>query len=282
MHRSWAAIVGAATLGVFLCAAAGEPTTAPTTQAMYSIQGTVVIDAGFELQKPDLTRVVVYLDSDSVLDRMPHAALHPSVAQENKSFVPNFMVIPKGTDVEFPNWDHFSHNVFSRSAAAPPFDLDRYPYGQSKSRWFDHDGIIQVFCNIHPFMKAVIFVAPNAFAVRADSAGHFEISGVPPGQYQLCVWSERCQPVRQAVEVGASAASVTVEMHESRSSILTNDPPRRTESYGVARGLGVKREVLNLPVVRDSHAAPATETAGGPATMPATEPAGEPSAQEKQ
>src|SRR5271155_4960171 len=147
--------MGAAALALSLCAATGEPTTGPATRPTFSIHGTVKIEDGLNLQGTDLSRVVVYLDSDKVLDEIPHAALHPTVAQENKSFVPNLLVIPKGTEVEFPNWDHFSHNVFSRSAAAPPFDLDRYPYGQSKSRRFDHDGIVQVFCNIHPFMKAI-------------------------------------------------------------------------------------------------------------------------------
>jgi plastocyanin len=273
IYNGWAAVIGGAALALSLCTVAGEPTTEPATQPTFSIRGTVKIEADLVLQKPDLTRVVVYLDSDKVLDQVPHAMLHPAVAQENKSFVPNFLVIPKGTEVEFPNWDHFSHNVFSRSAAAPPFDLDRYPYGQSKSRRFDHDGIVQVFCNIHPFMKAIIFIAPNGFATRADTAGQFELSGIPQGQYQLCIWSERCDQVREPVTVGPDSPDVTVTMRESRSSILANDPPRRPQSYGVARGLGVKREVLNLPVVRDSHPAPTSEAASAPATMPSTDPA---------
>lgn len=56
--------------------------------------------------------------------------------------------------MEFPNWDNFRHNVFSKSKAAPPFDLERYPYGESKSYQFTKLGVVQIFCNIHPNMRA--------------------------------------------------------------------------------------------------------------------------------
>jgi hypothetical protein len=90
--------------------------------------------------------------------------------------------------------------------------------------------------------------------------------------------------MREPVTVGPDCPDVTVTMHESRSSILANDPPHRPQSYGVARGLGVKREVLNLPVVHDSHPAPTadprlTDVAQIPATMPATMPTTAPAAQ---
>jgi hypothetical protein len=54
----------------------------------------------------------------------------------------------------------------------------------------------------------------------------------------------------------ADEADFTLD--EDGSSVLENDPPRRDQNYGVARGLGVKREPLNLPVVEESHPAPST------------------------
>src|SRR5262249_15996809 len=137
--------------------AKAEPTTAPTTQsAGVAVHGRVTVSGGFALQKPDLTRVVVYLASDPTLDAIPNPVEHPTVAQKNKAFVPNFIAVDRGTSVEFPNWDNFDHNVFSRSKAAPAFDLDRYPRGQSKTRTFDKVGVVQIFCNIHPSMRAIV------------------------------------------------------------------------------------------------------------------------------
>ena len=249
-------------LGPVAFTSADAPSTQPasTQPSVGTIQGRVSIGGGFDFQKPDLSRVVVYLASDPVLDAMPIPSERPQVAQQHKAFVPNFLAVPCGTWVEFPNWDHFDHNVFSRSKAAPAFDLDRYPYGQSKSRQFDKVGVVQVFCNIHPFMRAMIVVTPNKFFTRADSEGRFEIKDVPPGQYDLVAWQERCGEQHHPIRVVAGQApELSLVLDENRASILANDPPERRGGYGVERGLGVKRERLDLPVVKDAHPAPPPE-----------------------
>src|ERR1700683_5334845 len=123
---------------------AATATTGPSTQPQLQpgcITGKVAISSLWNLHKPDLAHVVVYLASDPALDAVP-SAVTAEVAQRDKAFVPRFLVIARNTTVEFPNWDHFDHNVFSRSRAAPAFDLDRYAYGMSKSRQFQSAGVI--------------------------------------------------------------------------------------------------------------------------------------------
>jgi plastocyanin len=238
-----------------------KPTTAPTTApatrpAGVPLRGRVSMSGGLAIQKPDMTRIVIYLASDPVLDAVPRLIDHATVAQQNKTFSPTFSVISRGTDVEFPNWDNFDHNVFSRSKAAPAFDLDRYPRGQSKGRIFDKVGVVQVFCNIHPSMRAIIFVTPNSYFCRADAEGNFELSAVPPGHYELVAWHERCGEARQTVDVSAdSAPEVSISLSENRQSIVAHDLGTHDAGYGVERGLGIKRDRLDLPVVPDAHPA---------------------------
>src|SRR4051812_33962631 len=100
---------------------ATQPMTPSTQPARVAVAGHVTIATGWGAAKPDLARVVVYLASDATLDAEPMETLATPVviAQRDKTFVPNFVVVPRGTDVDFPNWDRFDHNVFSRSAAAP-------------------------------------------------------------------------------------------------------------------------------------------------------------------
>jgi plastocyanin len=229
------------------------PSTAPSVQ---TIRGTVDFDGLLSFQKPNLSRVVVYLSSSPALDAVPVPDAPYTVAQQNRAFVPNFLVVPKGAQVEFPNWDHFDHNVFSRSAAAPAFDLDRYPYGYSKTKHFDKVGVVQLFCNIHPNMRAIILVTPNTFFTRVDASGRFELTGIPPGDYELVAWNDRTGEQRQSVEVEANATvDVAMHLHENREAVMQNDPPNHVSGYGVERGLGVKREHLGLPVVQDAHPA---------------------------
>jgi plastocyanin len=230
--------------GIALLAAA--PATQPDTG---SVRGHVDVHGGL-FDRPDPTRTVIYIASNAQLDKLPGPTTRATVAQHNKAFEPDFSVIQRETVVEFPNRDHFYHNVFSRSAAAPAFDLDRYPFGESKIRTFDKVGVVQVFCNIHPQMRAIIYVTPNRFFARPDSDGNFEITGIPPGDYTLVAWRDRCDEQHQPLHVEAGQAANLSFSLSIRHGGGNADP---LPAYGVARGLGVKREQLHLPVVADTQ-----------------------------
>jgi plastocyanin len=137
----------------------------------------------------DRLKSVVYLES------APRGAFeqteggHAVMDQRNETFVPHILAITTGTTVDFPNSDHFYHNVFSLSKARP-FDLGRYPAGNSRSIRFDRPGIIRVFCDIHSHMNAFILVFSHPFFALTDDEGHYRIEGVPPGTYNVIAWNE--------------------------------------------------------------------------------------------
>jgi plastocyanin len=237
------------------------PTTAPSTQpAGYSIRGTVSVEQGWSLQKADLSRVALYLESEAGLDART-VTVKVSIHQYRKAFDPDFLMVPRGSEVKFPNYDRFFHNVFSRSRIAPPFDLDRFPYGWEKGRQFDTPGVIHVFCNIHPQMHGMIVVTPNSVFARAGADGKFELPPVPAGRYTVVAWYERSGEVRQEVTVSEAtpSAEISIVLKENRQSVLANVPPQHGSGYGVERGLGIKRERLDLPVVKDAHPAPPSD-----------------------
>jgi len=120
--------------------------------------------------------------------------------------VPHVLSIMRGGRVDFPNADDIYHNVFSLSSTRT-FDLGRYPTGSSKSVTFNKPGVVQVFCHIHSDMSGIVFVLPNPFFARPDSAGTYAIENVPAGEYTLIGWHERTKPVAVKVRVTAGGTA---------------------------------------------------------------------------
>jgi plastocyanin len=140
------------------------------------------------------------------------SAAAPVMAQRDTAFVPSVVAVQTGGAVAFPNGDSFFHNVFSYSSAQR-FDLGRYPQGESKSVTFPEAGIVEVFCEVHEFMRGVILVTENPFHAVVGTDDTFRISGVPPGEYTLAIWHPEHEAVERRVTVGAgSAARVEVEL----------------------------------------------------------------------
>lgn len=117
------------------------------------------------------------------------APKHFTLLQKNKNFDPHLLVIPVGSQVEFPNRDPFFHNVFSLFEGKR-FDLGLYESGTTRSLRFDRPGISYLFCNIHSEMSAVIIALETPHYATSDRAGEITIPNVPPGRYTLRVWKE--------------------------------------------------------------------------------------------
>jgi plastocyanin len=147
----------------------------------------------------EMSRVVVYLDGQASTSPETLAA-PPQIEQLDRRFQPDLVVIPVGTTVSFPNMDPIFHNVFSLSKART-FDLGSYDKGETRKVQFSRPGIVEVYCHLHPNMTATIVVAPNRWYARPDSAGHYQISDVPPGQYTLVAWHKAAGYFRRPIVV---------------------------------------------------------------------------------
>jgi plastocyanin len=139
--------------------------------------------------------VVVWL---TPLDVQPAAGANSSkpvlqLVQQDKKFEPHVLVVQVGTMVQFPNKDHFFHNVFSLYDGKR-FDLGFYEAGSSKSVRFDRLGTSFLFCNIHPEMSAAVIAVDTPYFAVSDREGRVTIRDVPDGRYLMHVWSERSLP----------------------------------------------------------------------------------------
>src|SRR5690242_10765778 len=180
-----------------LCLADAAPSRGAPADGSVAGQITVVKDG-----KPvaDRANVVVYLEG------VPHSAADDNrtakIEQRDIQFAPRFAVVVKGTTVDFPNQDKIFHNVFSTSRPAR-FDLGLYRSGASKQVVFRREGVVDIFCNIHPGMSSRVLVVPTHHYAITDAKGNFRIDGVPPGTYPAVVWHPNGKETRTTVTVEA-------------------------------------------------------------------------------
>lgn len=133
-----------------------------------------------------------------------------TMKQEGKQFIPQVLVVPKGTTVDFPNRDAIFHNVFSVTPDHS-FDLGSYRQGESKRVTMSKTGVVTVYCNMHPQMVGHILVTPNANYVRAGKDGFFRLPNVPAGTHRIVAWAPNAKPVTVTAKV-TDGEVVTVEL----------------------------------------------------------------------
>lgn len=143
-------------------------------------------------RRHDYSGVVLWLEP---LDARAKAASHPQpvraeMDQKNKRFTPHILAVPRGSAISFPNFDPIFHNAFS-NFSGQIFDIGLYPPGTSRTVVFQREGIVRVFCNIHPTMSAAIVVLNTPWYAVSSTSGEFEIRNVPPGEYRLHLFHER-------------------------------------------------------------------------------------------
>jgi plastocyanin len=187
------------------------------TLAAGSVHGRVEIVSS---QDPDVRKhsdfsgVVVWLDPMPGPAPVPINRPRIEMTQRGKRFLPHILPIAVGTTVDFPNFDPIYHNAFS-NFDGQIFDVGLYPPGTTRSVLFHREGIVRVFCNIHPTMSAVIVVLRSPYFTTSTKTGDFSIANLPSGAYRLHVFHERAtQPTLDAltrtldVTEGAAEAGV--------------------------------------------------------------------------
>jgi hypothetical protein len=150
-------------------------------------------------------------------------------------FTPHLLVVPTGSQVEFPNQDPFFHNVFSLFNGKR-FDLGLYESGTSRSVRFDREGVSYIFCNIHPEMGAIVLALGTPYYGISGENGVVALHNVPPGSYRLNVWSENGQLAnpgesQRIVQVSTDAVHLGEITLQTSTDALTNHKNKFGEDY---------------------------------------------------
>jgi plastocyanin len=129
--------------------------------------------------------------------------------QKQMQFIPHVLAVVAGTTVKFLNSDPTPHNVFSPDFEK--YNLGTWPKDQSKDYTFSKctkfPCAYTQLCRVHPEMEGFVVVVPNSYFAVSDKEGHFDIKGVPAGQYTVAVWHPKLKasPKPVTVEAGKPA-----------------------------------------------------------------------------
>lgn len=152
-------------------------------------------------QHPLVEETVVWLEPAAGTKAPVRPPQSLRITTRGKMLLPHVLVIPAGSAVTFPNDDPISHNLFSLTPGNQ-FDLGLYRTGPGKTHTFASPGVVNVYCNVHSSMSAVVHVMRTPYYGLAAVNGTFTLADVAPGRYDLVAWNE----------LGGYAPKVAVEV----------------------------------------------------------------------
>lgn len=176
------------------------PASGVPPSARYQLKSTGPVDVSIP------RRAIVFLEGNfpSATDQPTAGDLPPlTMEQKNFQFSPRLLAIRRGSRVAFPNLDDDYHNVFSYSKAKE-FDLGRYRKDErAPTLVFDKTGIVELGCEIHEHMQAIIVVLDTPYFTSTDIDGRYRLENLPAGKFTLKVWLNKKTTWSESVELKA-------------------------------------------------------------------------------
>jgi hypothetical protein len=93
---------------------------------------------------------------------------------------------------------HTAHGYFTNGQ--PQFNVGLYP-GRVSRKPLVTPGVVNIRCEVHPWMSAYIVVTEHPYHSVTDVYGEYMIGEIPAGTYKLRVWHESLGTQERAIEV---------------------------------------------------------------------------------
>jgi plastocyanin len=126
----------------------------------------------------------------------------PVLDQKSCEYHPYAQIIPVNTTVEITNSDDVLHNIKTKGGSKTSFNIAQPKFKRKLTVEFKNPEIVQVECNVHGWMHAIIVVEDNPYDALTDANGSFKITDVPPGKYTVKVWHSKLGEQTKEVTVG--------------------------------------------------------------------------------
>lgn len=145
--------------------------------------------------------VVVFVTTmPGTRDKLAGRGEHRDIVLSGDRFEPRVSAVTTRSRVRFRNRDRVFHNVFSVSPAGR-FELGSLAPGKDRETRFDHPGVINLFCQLHPAAAGFVVVCPNWFHTRPKPTGEYVLPPLPRGEYLVHAWHPVLGEIQRPVQV---------------------------------------------------------------------------------
>lgn len=169
--------------------------------------GPVYPDAVVKNTNGTLANVFVWVKSGLQGKKFPVPGEPVVLDQDGCIYVPHVLGIMANQDLSVETSDDTTHNVHPLPKVNREWNVSQPPGAEPIVRQFSRpETSIPVKCNQHPWMRAYVHVISHPFHAVSDSDGSFEISGLPPGNYEIEAVHEQYGAQTMQVTVPASGS----------------------------------------------------------------------------
>ena len=131
--------------------------------------------------------LVVFLESNGAAQR-PAGGQTARISSVNHAFEPLFQVASVGAQIEVRNQDPVAHNTHLFDGQRTLFNVALPSAGAQTRKLLARAGLFDVRCDMHPWMRAWVFVPPEAHHAVLWRPGEVLLPQIEPGRYRLRVW----------------------------------------------------------------------------------------------
>jgi hypothetical protein len=136
-----------------------------------------------------VANTVVYLRNITRGKAMELPAQRRFLDQKSCRYEPHILLVPSQATLTVRDSDPLLHTV--QMSGNADYNLPFVREGQEISRPMTREGVVSLRCNAgHVWMNAEMIVARHPYYTVTDQDGNFELTNVPPGDYEIVAWHE--------------------------------------------------------------------------------------------
>jgi hypothetical protein len=166
-----------------------------------------------------LANVVVFVKSGLGRYKFETPSEPVILSQKNCMYEPHVLALMTDQPFEIENNDPTMHNVHPMPKQNRQWSTSQ-PAGSAalKSSFSRTEFAMPVLCNVHPWMRAFVFVFDHPYFSVSSKSGAFALKNLPPGTYTIEAWHESLGTLDQTITLAANESKTISFSFKSNSS----------------------------------------------------------------